>query len=49
MIDDPKITTWTSGGTPHEVVTRQGEMTDTEFCRVHDEAVDFWQLIYPPD
>ena len=48
-MSDPKITTWYSNGVYHEVVTRKGELSDTEFCRVHDQAVNFWKGVFPED
>lgn len=47
---DPQVTAWESGGQQYEVVTyrRTGE-SDQEFLTRHEEAVAFWQGIYPPD
>lgn len=46
---DPKETEWVSNGVTHKVTTRKGDMSDTEWCRVHDEAVAYWQTVFPPD
>ena len=47
---DPKYTEWLSGGLPYSVTTEQRPNEDeVAWCRRHDEAVEFWQGVYPPD
>lgn len=46
----PLVEEWTSGGVPWSVSTdqRPGESQGAWELR-HQEAVDFWQTIAPPD
>lgn len=46
----PKITSWTSGGEPVQVITEKQEgETYSAFCQAHDEAVAAAKLLWPCD
>lgn len=50
MPTNPKVTRWLSGGDHHTVTTwRNPGETEADWCQRHDDAVAYWQGIFPPD